>query len=316
VEIAGGSYPAQLVKMDAAKTGGSDVVFRPKAGAKVVVADLDVEGAYLEFRGIELTNDWYAREGAHHVTFRDVDTSRFYIASASDIRVLGGDIGPSVNAVAQIKSAYLSSVPPRRILLDGLNVHDFTRTNADQHMECLHVMAADQVTIRNSRFDDCSIFGISFNQHGDSGPMRSILVENNWFGDVLDGGSYAMHFSSGEPCEATVRFNTSVDGGLSQECPEYGAGVNIHSNILPRSPSTGAVNGYSWNYNVYQSGKQLGSNDLVAAVPFVDLGGFDLHLPAGSPALARGNPSAYPSTDIDRQNRTGAPDAGADQRVL
>jgi hypothetical protein len=314
VEIGGGTYPDQVVGKDASKDGGPQVLFRPRAGARVVVSsDLDVYGSQIEFRSIEVLENWYAYEGSHHLTFRDIDSDRLMIASASDIRVLGGDYGPSVNSVSQIKSAAGSSVAPTRILLDGVNVHDYTRTDANQHMECLHVMAANGVTIRNSRFDDCSIFGISFNHHGDSPAMRGMLVENSWFGDVLDGGSYAIHFSSGNPCEATIRFNSFSDSGISQECPEIGAGVSVHSNILPRSPSTGAINGYSWDYNVYESGNRIGANDLVADVTFRDEANFDLHLTSGSPAIDRGNPSSPPATDIDAQTRSSRPDVGADE---
>ena len=40
----------------------------------------------------------------------------------------------------------------------------------------------------------------------------------------------------------------------------------------------------------------------------------DLHLASGSTiAAGAGNPSNYPSTDIDGQTRTSPPDAGADQ---
>jgi hypothetical protein len=314
VQVAGGTYAPQWIKADGTKTGGAPVVFRPAAGARVVISgDLDVEAAHVEFRDLDVGDNWYARAGAHHLTFRNVDTSRFYIASATDVQVLGGDIGPSVDAVSQIKTATGSTLAPRNIVLDGLNVHDFTRTSTAQHMECLHVMAADGVAIRNSRFDDCSIFGISFNEHGDSNAMRGIVVENNWFGDILDGGSYAVHFSEGAPCEAQIRFNTFASKGVSQGCPETGTGVSVSSNIMSSSPSTGAINGYRWDYNVYQSGRALGAHDLVAAVPFVDPATFDLHIKSGSPAIGRGESAVAPAIDIDRQQRSAAPDVGADQ---
>jgi hypothetical protein len=314
VEIAAGTYPSQWVRKDSRKTGGPVVLFRPAAGARVVVStDLDVEGAYIEFRGITLQENWYARPGADHLTFRNVHAQRLQVASASDVHAIGGDYGPSVDAVSQIKAADGVGSPPRDILLEGVRLHDYTRTSSENHMECLHVMAGDGITVRNSRFDDCSIFGISFNEHGDTGGMRRILVENNWFGEVLDGGAYAVHFSSGAPCEAVVRFNTFQHEGVSQECPEAGDGVTISSNILPSSPSGGADNGYRWDHNVYQRGDAIGPHDVVARVEFRDPAGFDLGITPGSAADGRGDPTAFPRTDIDGQVRSAPPDAGADE---
>jgi hypothetical protein len=316
VIVHGGIYPDQSIRRDGRKTSRRNVVFRPARGARVVIAtDLDVYGSHITFSSMRVLEDWHAQPGARDLVFTGIRSRRFNITSAGNIRLLRSNVGPSFNSVAQIKSASGSTVAPSRIVLKRVTMHDFRRTNIDQHMECLHVMAVNGLVVQRSKFRDCSIFGISFNEHGESNKMRGIVLENNYFDKSLDGGDFAVHFSSGDPCEALIRYNTFLQG-ISNECPETGNGVRIHSNILPRSPSSCGTNGYSWNWNVYESGSRCGPNDRVARVSFVNRLRFDLRLAAGSAALGRGNPRSFPRIDIQGQRRPAgrAPDAGADER--
>jgi len=317
VLVGAGQYGEQTIPVDRDKGAGTGVVvFRPASSGSVVIdGDLHVYGSRVEFRELK-AELWYAHPGSSQLSFRNLDVERFYITSASNIRVLGGDVGPSVDRVSQIKAATDSTTPPRNILLSGLKVHDFTRSNKSHHMECLHVMAVDGLTIRNSRFERCSIFDISFNEHGDSDAMRGILVENNFFDRTLDGGHYAVHFSSGDPCEAMIRFNTFLQG-VSAECPETRAGVRFESNILPSMNSTlCGRNGYSFDWNVYESGQRCGPNDRVGNAAFVGRDKLDVRLSRSSAAIGRGNPDSAPTHDISGKRRPlrWRPDAGAHQR--
>ena len=309
VEVAGGGYPDQVIRDVPGRTAPR-VVFRPARGAEVTVdSDLDVEASHVEFADLRLTENWYAHEGARDLVFRDIRAARFQIASATDVRVAGGSYGPSLDAVSQIKAAD-GGGPPAGIEVVGVTMHDYRRSSPAQHMECLHVMSAVGVAIRRSRFDDCSIFGISFNAHDEH--MRGVIVENSWFGDILDGGAYAVHFSSGVPCEAVVRFNSFAAKGISQDCPAGAAGIRVNSNILPGSPSSTA-SGYVWDHNLYASGEPVGPHDLVAAPGFLDSANFDLHVRSGFAGIDRGDPSGAPAVDVDGEPRDGAPDIGADE---
>ncbi|MGH3004345.1 MAG: choice-of-anchor Q domain-containing protein [Gaiellaceae bacterium] len=311
----GGVYGDQTVRPDRQKKSNRNVVFRSAKGAKVVIAtDLDVHGSHITFTRMRLVENWYAHPGARDLVFSRIRAQRFYITSARNIRVLRSNFGPSINAVAQIKSATGSGVAPKGIVLNRVYMHDFRRTSS-QHMECLHVMAVDGLVIRRSRFRDCSIFDISFNLHGDSNKMRRILIENSYFDKTLDDGHYAVHFSSGGRCEALIRYNTFLQG-ISSQCAEGGAGVRIHSNILPKSPTSCRQNGYSWNWNVYERGRRCGRNDRVARVRFVNRLRFDLRLARRSAAIGRGNPKSFPRADILGKRRPSGrkPDAGAHER--
>jgi hypothetical protein len=69
-----------------------------------------------------------------------------------------------------------------------------------------------------------------------------------------------------------------------------------------------------FSYNVWQ-GKACSATDRTAPLSFVDPRNYNFHLVAGAFAIDRGNPSSYPSTDIDGQPRPQGllPDAGADE---
>ena len=75
---------------------------------------------------------------------------------------------------------------------------------------------------------------------------------------------------------------------------------------------TSCAEGVSYRMNVW-SAAACGPGDLRADPGFIDAPGFDLRLSGSSPAIDRGDPAAYPATDIHGTARPlgGAPDAGA-----
>ena len=264
IEIASGTYPSQELSADPRKRGGKAVVLRPAKGGRVVVeGDLDVYAFGVELRRLTVTDNWYAKPGSASVTFRDVDAAKFYVASASDIRVLGGRIGPSVDAVAQIKAADGSLVPPRDILIDGVTFRDFTRSTPDKHMECLHVMAVEGLVVRNSSFKRCTIFDISLKEHGETEAMRNITIEESVFGRPIDGTTAINVSTPGSPCfNVLIRKNRS-NAGINVQC--FGKNIRIEENELP------SMNAYTcthsgaarWDRNVYAEGVPCGPNDAV-----------------------------------------------------
>ena len=312
VEIAAGSYPGQLIKPDPAKTAADDVVFRPASGATVTfTGELTIQASHLEIRDVTIVgNNWHVRQGADDVTLRNVRASKIFITSASNIRVLGGEVGPAENADPQIKTASETAPVPTNILLDRVYFHDIIRTNPAAHTECLQIMAGNGIVIRNSRFERCATHGIFINPFL-TDKIRDLLIENNWFGATIE-GYYSLRI--GECEKALIRNNSAAQNMINS--PKASCNAQWYGNIMPnkRRDQCGTEVGAIWDYNVYGGGSKCGSHDIVAPNGFVSDG--DFHLTRGAAAIGRGNPESYPALDYDGQRRPtdAPPDAGADQR--
>jgi hypothetical protein len=246
--------------------------------------------------------------GSDDVTLYNIDAGYFYTA-ADNASFIAGDYGPVVDQVSKIE--YGVDRPPENIVIDGVFVHD--HRGVDRHPECLAFYAGSNVTIRNSRFNNCEVFGIFLapgNDHSDN-----VLVENNFFSNTGD-VSMSAHIktrSSGSCSNLMFRHNTFVDKNVISECP--GPNVRWESNVMTNGgcPAVGTA-----DYNVVLSGK-CGAHDVVVSdLGLVDRNGLDFHLRADSPARGRGNPASGATDDIDgngRPNPAGSPpDAGADER--
>ncbi len=327
VEVAGGNYPEQTISR-ARRSGPTDVVFRASAGAKVMVTgEVFIDGSHLELRGMRFDEGWQVRQGADDVTFRNISSGHLFIFSASNVRVLGGDIGPGRGRDYDsiISTARAGAPPPTNIVIDGVRFHDWARPEgSDDHTECLQVGSGVRVAIRNSRFDRCATHDIFIRSwgslNGAEHPLRDWTIENNYFGETLDGywSIYvAQGADAGQPCENfLVRNNTALQN-MRIDCPVGGEqGIRVESNIQV-SMSRGECNsrGARWNFNVYTSGRRCGPDDRVGQIRLVDPGALDLRLRPGSAAIDRGNPNSFPGRDIDGERRPQgkAPDAGADE---
>jgi hypothetical protein len=328
IELAAGTYGHQLIRPYSGSSR-ADVVFQPAKGAKVVVGGVDIEGSHIEFRDLRL-GGWKTIEPATDVTFRNVATASFFIWSASHVRLIGGSVGPNLQATfdSQITTNPGSQTPPSNILIDGVRFHDWVDADPGQgnHIECLQVGSGVNVTIRNSRFERCGTHDIFLRSWGSlSGgvhPLRNWLLENNFFGSTLQ-GFFAMQIAEGAdpavPCENFLVRNNSFLQDIYVSCPAGGAnGVRVESNILPSMAAhICKIGGSRWDYNVYGKGTRCGSKDRIGAVRFVDPARLDLRLRPRSAAIDRGNPNSFPKADIEGQRRPSGkgPDAGADERV-
>jgi PKD domain len=204
IPLAGGSHPSQSISCRKAAPG---VVFRPLAGAKVVVGREGQQGncislrgsTYVTVEGVSTTTYSIAgkpgqcgvaagRGDAHHLTFRNVDAGTVFIA-ADDVRIIGGDYGPAVDHETLISPRTCAvsddSCMPQRILIDGAYFHDYRRANT--HMQCIAFWGGDDVTIRNSRFFNCAVFSI-FVSGGSQLHFDRLTFENN----LYERGSEAM----------------------------------------------------------------------------------------------------------------------------
>jgi hypothetical protein len=277
VEMAGGTYGSQTIPFDATKTSTADVVFRPAAGATVVVAGLvNVDGKHVELRGLRATGGWYARKGAQDVTFRDVSAALMGIQSASQVSVLGGEVGPwlanSDGDPKIAKASATTTLVPTDILIDGVRFHDIVRPpGSGYHVECLQVGAAVNLTIRNSRFERCATHGLLVASWYRGYPLRNVLVENNVFGATMD-GYHALKVNvvtSAEPCQScTIRGNTSAQA-IAVNVDRTGSTISVRGNsttsadLSPPGWCDHGRYGVFWDGNTFASRPTCGVNATV-----------------------------------------------------
>lgn len=315
VVVAAGRYGGQQeVEADAAKTSPRDVLFRPAPKARVVVESLDVYGSHVEFRGIRIEEDFYVKCGADDVTLRSSKATLFFIRSATNIRLLGTEFGPS-DHISQIGHTAECPRSPRGIVLDRVYMHDFTNPNPDKHMECLTVQAASDFVIRRSRFHHCEDFDILFKHRSPVLESTNVTIENSWFDKPWPDGTSAIQFSEpdggGTFTNVLIR-NNSFAGTLTIKPEIEFRDLRVIANAGSRYG--GRCGKEIASYNVWRSGA-CGGTDRQADPRFRNERGFDFHLSPGSPAINRGHPKSFPRVDIDGQRRPVGKrsDAGADE---
>jgi hypothetical protein len=232
--LGSGTYPAQALRGAPDPAGSRPVVVRPAPGAQVRTGRLAIHTKNLELRGLRMTG-WYAYADAGRLTFRDVQARWFFVDSASDIRILGGTVGPSDAIDPQIRAANRDGAPvPRNILIDGVTFHDFTtRTDPSAHVECLQFGAGHHVVVRRSRFLNCADHSIFVGAWGGTATVRDFTFEDNRFAGVAK-GFYSLRVATDDPArtrDIVVRRNSAtttmrVDPGTP--------GVVWEGNLAPR----------------------------------------------------------------------------------
>jgi hypothetical protein len=310
VEVASGSYGDQSINATP-KASGPDVVFRPASGATVTVNSIDVtSGSHIEFRDMTTTRETYNRPGAQWITYRRIKMRQFFIRGADHISYIDSEAGPNTNddGMNWITAAYQTNDGSSDVLLDGFKIHDFIKYNAGAHVDCIGIDDVNGLTIRNTRIWHCEHFTLIFGKDlWSSRASRNVVLENNFF-DCCVSGYYAIGLGDVEG-PMMIRFNSLTDGmgwlGGSVN------GVTVDSNVISTNNSANCANA-TWLYNVVGSGSACGG--ILAPTGFLGEP-TDLHLSGGAAALGTGNPSSFPSTDIDGQARPmgGRPDAGADE---
>jgi hypothetical protein len=310
VLVAAGTYADQTITPDRAKTSSVDVVFRPVAGARVDVggSGLTVFGSHIEFRDLRTSGGWYAKPGADDLTFRRIRSKDFFISSGSNIRVLGGSVGPGVDYHPIIGAD--DAVPPRNILIDGVRFHDWTRSSDSVHIECLQIAAGDGVTVQRSRFENCDVMNVHVTHWGETPLTRNVTLENNFFGEA-GGGYYAIQANAFE--NLLIRNNSLLQPIVIFTEQGPGTNVRVVGNVGPMQQS-GCENRVVYRHNVWTNAR-CDPTDRRAPSGFRDPAGLDLRLKLGSAAIDRGDPTSYPAADIDGERRPKgrAPDAGADE---
>jgi hypothetical protein len=320
VIVAAGSYRTQRL---AGTKSGPKVVFQPARGAKVYVNEFHIYADDLELSNFS-TSYWDTHGSANNVTLRRINTGPFIIFGSSNVKVIGGDIGPSYGNGRPTNDAFITyengTTAPHNIVIDGAYFHDFKLGYDGDHGQCLQVVGGIGITIRNSRFQRCDIYSIFFTQWAGPDPPSNVLLENNFFDKSTNYGSYtkcctyysvqfAAHMSNFT--NITVRNNSSRQDFSFEDGPPV-RNVSVIANVAPNRTCN---QGIDYEYNVW-SGRRCSRTDRSGNSGFINAPKFNLHLKPHSAAINHGDPSSFPRLDIDGQRRPRGRtvDAGADER--
>jgi len=308
VYVQDGYYGEQQINARDGK-GPQYVIFAPAPGAHPTIEYVTVWGTYIEFRDLKI-NGWTSKPNAGYLTFRNITNAGFWIEGTSNVSIIRGSVGPGVDVHPII--APEGTIVPKNILIYRVYFHDWTRSNADIHTECLQVGNADGFKITRSRFRNCAVFDVFMSYWGGGPPPQNITIENNYFDKPLDDGYYSVRFANYPDSwtNVLIRYNSAL-GGINVDRAPNLVNVQMIANVAPL-PSGGCDSRIAYAYNVWQ-GTRCSATDANGANGFTDPDGLDLRPKAKSRSINRGDPKNFPTTDIDGHRRPlgKRPDAGA-----
>jgi hypothetical protein len=209
VEVAGGSYPGQVI-VAAANKAAPNIVFRPAERARVILDGLEFGGdsarqgpAFITVRGmatayrnvgtssLNQVGVWVG-PGSKHIALENIDAGSVDSWFADHLTVRGGDYGPC-NAVGNYAANVCGNNKldvSTNVTITGALFHDYRfdqscfDEGADCHWECMFVNGGVNVSIRNSKFRDCALMDIFATISGPDAAAighRNLAIENNWF---------------------------------------------------------------------------------------------------------------------------------------
>ena len=272
VDVAAGTYPTQRIEYDPSKTSSDDVYIRPAAGDAVKVnGDIDVYGSHVTVMAMQAEDTDIPYDGpadVSDVTFWAMDGRNFTIDSGQDVSVIGGDYGPASSCGGSYGGGNNGirmnrpGVMPSDILIWGVDIHDVQSYDLNAcHIECLIVGAGENITVRSSRFWNCSIFDIFLQPF--NGSISDVTLENNWFAAPTDpngnvNSGRAVEFSGGGPWQNLLirhnSVNTAINLNDGAPNPQY-VNTSVIGNIAERSnPPCFSAQGVVYRDNVWQQG--------------------------------------------------------------
>ena len=321
VRVAAGTYASQTLTSLPGKASAEKVRFVPDGGT-VTVAGITIDDTdNVEFADM-VTTGWGVVGGADDVILRDVTAtssagSGGYVNGASDLEVIGGEIG----GFSSYPGILLDGSSNTRVTIDRVFVHDLGSSQ-----RCVSVSAATDLEIRSSRFVNCGDRGISVHRTS-SAVVDDVTLENNWIG----GANYSLWV--GDAGDVLVRHNSFIDraylnGGSTSTTSFVGnilggfdAGNSFGCLVLSGTAA-------AFHHNLTEApctGSDPAHDHVVDAgllADFVDAStttssAFDLHLVSGAAAIGMGHASDHPVDDFDGDARPlgAGVDIGADERL-
>jgi hypothetical protein len=211
--------------------------------------------------------------------------------------------------------------------------HNDAPSGSAAHNECIYAINIQGFTVKNSKFESCTYYGIFFTDFRNGQPaLKDVLIENNVFsqGRNTSGAAYPyvidMH-ANVAPNNFKFRYNTfeswvsfgfggTAINGFEVKGNIFGLGVVASSFV----GTFACKSGVTFSYNVMPQG--CGTNATVASSAAIRSGwtnpsntwgiADDFHLRSTSPAVGAGDPANFPGVDIDGNSRpAGTVDAGA-----
>ncbi len=371
VEVAGGTYRPQSIR-SAAPRQGPNVVFRPAPRARVVLGGLSfgtggamnqgpdrvtVRGMHLAYKGsapgARNQEGIFVGPGSTNIRLEQMDAGNIHTWFADRVTVLGGDYGPcdavweSDNVCGNSKFDVSSNVT-----VDGALFHDYRfdatcfSDGADCHWECMYINGGENITIRNSKFRDCTLYNIFATLSGPDAARighRNLLIENNWFdtpwtedasgGDRARPTGVSLAWCQNSPHgyrDVLVRFNsfqrnTGIELDRNMSC--RWENVRIVGNLLMYPAACDSRIDYAYNLwtTAWRTGRCASTDRIVGnTLPYAEPSsgrGFNFRLrPKRTVAdnlVPASVPGGCPRVDIDRKRRSGKRcDAGSDERQL
>jgi hypothetical protein len=337
IEMASGSWPAQVVTGNKTCAEGNYVTFRPALGASVTVARLDNAANRVEYQGLKIPRFYNDGAGIRNgngaqdgVIFRNIDADTFCISGGNNIRVLGGDIGPSLSSSANgqqqpcvAKFPAQTSAAPQNVTIQGALFHDHTGIEG-HHTECLQVGGVNGLKLASNTFRMCAATAsVHITRYDSSVASSNVVIENNFFGSNagVTGGEPLgnIQYSRSEP-GLIIRYNSFWGSGgyailatfddrppVAKQIYGNAADAPGHSQPDNYAPCDSSA---TYHNNVW-NGASCSYSDMNADPLFVS--STNLHLQPGSPGIGWGDAGNFPPTDIDGEIRSVPIDAGADE---
>jgi hypothetical protein len=224
------------------------------------------------------------------------------------------------NALIMVDGGYPARGSVKNLVLDGLKLHDSTiAPGSGTHSQCIFFGGGQGITLRNSRFWNCTTFDVFVTTAGGDLPSNYVM-ENNMFGVPYLHGTqcchyYSVKFRDSAPLNGLLFRNNSARQEVGWPKDPVGPGG---ARVVGNAVQGGMIckSGITFSHNVTTARGPCRSSDRrVASIGFVNATAGDLHLTSSSPAIDAGNPADHPARDFDRQSRPlgPAPDAGADE---
>lgn len=344
IQMAGGNYPSENI------TGTAQVTVGPMPGQSVSISSVTIPSSGIEIRDVAMPNGWWITPPNNrwvqasvprNVTMRNIVAKSGYIVG-EDINVIGGNYGgfdacvpgnqEDVIQLWQLPDANEVYHATLRVTIDGAVIHDITdhanecagTPNAGRHVDCIQVLAGSFPTVRNSQFYNCATSDIILRPF--RAPLNDILLENNFFQDVIKPGAAVNIGASGDVIGGNnvYRSNTNL-GALAITCQPAGC-FKVYGSISSTGSCSAGVtyDGNVWAQSWSATCGTLAKRGMPAFVgptpsPAYMNGIQPNYLLAASDtvAIGAGSSISYPPFDIIGNPRptTGRPDAGANQRT-
>lgn len=362
VRVKAGSYGSQNVTGWNSRTlGAGDCTISEASGETVVLQELKTGTAsgsdgpraltYEGFRVVAASGQedsvqvWGQADG---ITLRDIDAGNWYIETARNVLVDGGDWGPCNVPHAGGGAPggdCLNNKIAGQTFTDNITIQDGlyhdTRCdksggNWDCHLECIKHDGGTDVVIKRNTFRDCAFYNIFVaNETGKS--FAGLIIENNQF-DATWNEAYptpaqtratGVEFApkSGTLSDMLVRFNSFESGtGISLDQTGTYTNTRVTGNLIGVVPADCTISGVTFLENVYDGSATCsgtGETALSNTFPYVNTGkgsAGDYRLTGATTgidnSIATNVTDGCPSTDIDGDTRPAGTDcdAGMDER--